>query len=76
MNFKEADFNVKLANVLMIFGGFSTIFIPIIGAGFFIASICLTYSRMNTKMAHTFVAALLGLISCLIIFIISIVHTL
>ena len=26
MNFKEADFNVKLANVLMIFGGFFTIF--------------------------------------------------
>ena len=76
MNFKEADFNVKLANVLMIFGGFFTIFIPIIGAGFFIASSCLTYSRMNTKMAHTFVAALLGLISCLIIFIISIVNTL
>ena len=71
MNFKEAEFNTKLATVLMVFGGFISVFIPLIGAGFFVAALCLTISKQDTAMAHTFLASVVGLVCCIIITILT-----
>ena len=74
MNEKESEFNAKIAKVLLMIGGFTAIFIPVIGCVFMLGSISLTKKRETTDAAHTFIASLITLIATIIIFIISVVN--
>lgn len=67
------EYKIKIGKILALIGCLLTIFVPLIGLLFLGLGISTTYKQETLEMKHVFYINLIGLISSIIILILTIV---